>query len=440
MVLAMLGVAVWALAFAPHLAKWLRAQTGRDEDLVLNELAAGLVGAIERTQRLPGTVDWVGPVAEATGRTPAEVALVFPRFPDDTTTRRVLLVDPRLGRGLVPYAQSEQGIMSGSSEVLGSTARVLLVSSSRRGLAPPVSPGGISIDGFDALWNWNPAASGSSPPAGWPAAWQGHGASLHVARVNLADRFVRVSLSNLRYAANGIAGPWIGAREDRWFLRGTHLEIHDSSDDLVRSHVVLNPVDLSIPAADAVWYLAGPRSGIAADGIPESVLELGQPNATTLANHDSARNADPGLTLLRGGSGLGEKDERKVQRWVTFETGPRLNSHVVLVLYCAVKRFDTRRGGGLVATLFETNPTDNRREVIATAQVVRSDWDVADTGTWIVERFDFGVVKRPVTKGLRLGVMLHVPSGSAEDMWVAYGAADWLSRLEAVDVMEKGNR
>ena len=430
----MLAAILGAMAFAPHLAKRLRAGTGHHEQRAIEDLARGFMRSVERQLRIPGPDDWIEPVAAVIGRSAAEVAQVFPRFTNDTTTRRRLILDPRLGPGLIPYEQSELGIVSGAAELLGPYARAVLVSSSQRGLALPWASGAISAAEFDALWNWNPAATGSSPPPGWPAAWQGNGDRLHIARINLSDAFTRVSLNNLQYSLNGVGSAWFWDLQDRWFLRGTLLSLQNSLGELVRSHVVLNPVDLSLSPPDAVWYLAGSLTGLAMDGIPESVLSLVRPAAPLLPNHDPLRNLDPGLTLMRGGSGLQETDARKVQRWVTVESGPYLNSRVSLFVYCAVKNFDTQRGGALVATLFDSNPTASNRDVLATAQVTRSDWDVADSGTWIVERFDFGVVRRPVTLGRRLGVMLHVPAESPQDMWVAYGAVGWLSRIEAVTV------
>ena len=72
---------------------------------------------------------------------------------------------------------------------------------------------------------------------------------------------------------------------------------------------------------------------------------------------------------------------------------------------------------------------------IASATISRVDWDVANTGAWIEDTFDFGTVDYTLASGRYLGVKIVVNNGLAADaMWLAYDVTTSPSKLMVTTV------
>ena len=130
----------------------LRARTGDSEEARIQRLARGLLLAAEQRQVMPGPDQWVEAVASTLGLATTDVDLVFPAHAGDTTHRRRMVVDPRLGSGVLPFTQTVAGVSAAAASLLSSNARVMLVSSSRRGLSVPWVDSAPSSVEFQALW------------------------------------------------------------------------------------------------------------------------------------------------------------------------------------------------------------------------------------------------------------------------------------------------
>lgn len=226
------------------------------EEARIAELAEGFVLAVGVQLRIPGPSDWVGVVADATGRSPALVEYVDPSASQRSTLRRILVVDRIIGQGGLPFTQSNGGLTSGQNPFLSDRARVMIVSCSRMGLALPVQAGVLDNSVFDALWNWSYDPTTSAPPAGWPAAWSGMGAHLHVARIPLRTLFAPVGFKNITFGSGKrirqgrfiFALRTILTRSTRYFLKGSLLKVNDSNGNSHRIHVVHESAQFDLSA------------------------------------------------------------------------------------------------------------------------------------------------------------------------------------------------
>ena len=241
------GMAAVALALAPTFRAQAR-QTALAEDAMLDKLAQGLKESILSTRTIPGANTWAQAVAQASGMNLTTVRQVFPQFASETTSRRIYLIDPRfqptLGGAILPLSQPAVGFdPSVPAQVPNGYARVILVSSTKRGLNLPMPSGVVSQTVFDGLWDWAPTPSSPNPPAaaGFGAAWQGNAAHLHVAKINLEDIFSFFSFRSLSFTLDG--GPVVSASSaglSRYLVQGTRLDLFAPSNGArVQRHVVV---------------------------------------------------------------------------------------------------------------------------------------------------------------------------------------------------------
>ncbi|MBK8002026.1 MAG: hypothetical protein IPK15_25840, partial [Verrucomicrobia bacterium] len=183
---------------APNLIKSRVQARQFSETRQLEQIADQLIRSIRSKQYIPGPTNWSVTLAEYTGQSQTAIEQVYPEFPSDTTTRRVMLLDPAIGKGALPYAQGVVGLEGALTNLAGPGSRGLLISSTRRGLSLPVSTGlANSTSEFDAIWNWSFDPATKAPPSGWPSTWKGFGEELHVARINFANLFHTVRMNNL---------------------------------------------------------------------------------------------------------------------------------------------------------------------------------------------------------------------------------------------------
>lgn len=187
-----------ALLLAPNLVKSRVQARQFDETRRLEIIADQLVRSIRSQQYIPSPTNWTVTLAEFTGLSRTAIEQVYPEFPSDTSTRRVLLLDPAIGKGTLPYTQGLAGLEGAFTNLAGAGSRGLIISSTRRGWSLPVSSGlASSTAEFDAIWNWNFDPATKASPSGWPSAWKGFGEELHVARINFGNLFHTVRMNNL---------------------------------------------------------------------------------------------------------------------------------------------------------------------------------------------------------------------------------------------------
>ena len=255
---AILGVA--ATIALPNLISQRVEQDIIKEQQTVKQLTAAFESFVIRTQIIPGTNDWAAAVAAAAGLELTAVRQVYPAFPADANTRRILLIDPAftpaaVSSGLL-YTQALAGIAAGSANAPGSATRAMIVSSTHRGLALPVGEGVPAATLFSNLWHWSYQPASKSPPAGFSAAWTGQANHLHLGRLSLANLFHQVALTNVQLRLGsvpvlpgelsglasglGSTGPALdfATPAQRLYLRGTHLQVSSRAGVMYANHVV----------------------------------------------------------------------------------------------------------------------------------------------------------------------------------------------------------
>ena len=257
MALVLFGLVIAGVMLAPNLLLKINARKRDVETERLARVREGLVTAMQRTQVVPAASGWSTASAGALGMDQTEVEQVFPDFAADTNIRRVLLIDPGLGASTLPFTQTVAGVSGPATNLLGASSRLLLVSNTKRSLTLPVTNGIPTLAAFDAIWNWVYNASTETPPAGWPASWNGNGEFLHVERINLASLFHRLTMTRLGYSLNESAISNVVSQVDVYTLRGAMLKVH-SSDGVHRfSRVITKDAlfDLSAYVTNGLPYL-----------------------------------------------------------------------------------------------------------------------------------------------------------------------------------------
>lgn len=236
--------AVMALVLTPGVNIRARDQA-KDEDQRLQSLAQALRRSVRQTQTIPGTATWVQTIADSMGSDPTHVQQVFPLFATETQSRRVYVIDPRfrprVGGATLPFTQPAAGLDPlGANTIPNVYARVMIVSSSRRGLALPFGSGNLAQARFDGLWDWVYSPANLNPPlASYSTAWRGHSADLHVARVEFESMFHLLTFRKLGYSANGGTTQWVSNTVTRYFLEGTDLRLFALTNGLLAErHVV----------------------------------------------------------------------------------------------------------------------------------------------------------------------------------------------------------
>ena len=187
----------------------------------------------------------------------------------------------------------------------------------------------------------------------------------------------------------------------------------------------------SVPSGTTILWSPPviPALYLKATGVPVGGFSATVPTGA-LANHDPGRDAFAGLLLAKGGSGVGESDSTKIQRWVSGSDGLTLSGTVELHLWSSMKDFATGKAGFLQANLRDCNVARTSCTSIQSASISRSPWNTS--ATWITHIISFGNQSRTISAGRVLELSVVVSSSSDDDMWLAYDSAAQPSRLAGV--------
>lgn len=240
LLLALAGLAFVGVMLAPNLVLKTSARTWKAEEKALEDLRRSFLITVESTGYIPTATNWSSCIADYTRQDQTAIEQVYTGFPSDTNTRRILLVDPLLTSGALPFTQDDNGLAGASLSLIGTNARVMLVSNTKRSLTLPVTNSTITSSTFNAIWNWTYNPANDSPPSGWPSAWNGNGEYLHVSRLDMANLFHTMTLKNLHYGMGNtnLTPNSVTAQTSLDFLRGSRLVIADTTDTLKRIHIV----------------------------------------------------------------------------------------------------------------------------------------------------------------------------------------------------------
>lgn len=148
-------------------------------------------------------------------------------------------------------------------------------------------------------------------------------------------------------------------------------------------------------------------------------------------NWDSGANADPGLTLTSGPTGLIELDAPNVVAWVLpIDEATRVAGTASLRLHVATPGFTTDSLGGVAAGLSDCASLLASCTTIGAGQMIFSQETFGnDFGAVTI---DFGAVDHTLAPGHHLVVSMTVPQSMATDTWIAFGTVDYPSRFRLV--------
>ncbi len=180
------------------------------------------------------------------------------------------------------------------------------------------------------------------------------------------------------------------------------------------------PLYAAVAAAESL-YLAG-------TGVPEASLSVQPPSAGTLPNYDPGRDDSPGLILKKTDEGANEADPTKYQIWVAPSAGAVLDGKVSFTFWSAMKDFDESKKGEVEAYLLECAPSGSDCTTIDSGSVLRGQWS-AGSSAWVSRTIQFGSVSHAVPAGRSLAVKVVVGDRSDDDVWFAYGVANYPSLL-----------
>lgn len=233
------GLVIVGIVLAPNLVLNLLSKKRDVEEQRLKRIGKAFEESVQRNLVIPSQASWSAQVMAFANMDQTEVEQTDSSFASDANLTRVYLIDPNLGT-VLPYAETTSGLTGSQTNLVGASARVMILGNTKRNLALPVSSGIAGSSAvFDNIWNWMYDSTTKAPPSGWPASWNGNGNFLHVYRLNLANYFYRVTCNNLRYGfSTNTMTNTVSSETTFQFLRGTPLALADSSGSLKRLHVV----------------------------------------------------------------------------------------------------------------------------------------------------------------------------------------------------------
>ncbi len=226
-------IAALALALAPSLMSQMDRTALKQEEQLLQRLAAGLEQHVGRHRAIPDHTTWAAAVAAETGDSTSWVAANARGIP------RMLVIDPRFGVGpdgtaRPPFVQSQ----AGSSTV--NNPRFIILSSMGSILPGTVTNGfAASPQMFDELWN----LVDGQVPGSWT--WSGSGTDLKVQRIDLTPQFHYVTLNSIdllpgRYTTDASAVTEVTRSPISFYLLGGSVLGLVGTDGVTQSREVID--------------------------------------------------------------------------------------------------------------------------------------------------------------------------------------------------------
>ena len=193
------------------------------------------------------------------------------------------------------------------------------------------------------------------------------------------------------------------------------------------------------------YYLGGDTTP------PFSALEAAAPTDATWDgdnNYDPGRDAFAGLVIKKDNAAPDQSDDTKHHTWTALAPAGGIaiiNEQVTLSMWSAMKDNDPSKRGTVTAYLMDmANATATNGRVIAQGTIPLQPW----SGSFNEYTLDFGVLNDTVAAGRYLAVKVVVGNTSDDDLWFAYDAVAYPSRLQigasnvspvANDVVANGN-
>ena len=259
--LVLAGLAITGMLFLPSLVSRTSQRNNTAEEAALAGLEDSFRDYVRLYQIIPGPGTWAPAIGLVSGLNATQVNCVFPDFPTDPTVQRVFVVDDSLGGAspLLPYTQSTNGLTGTLTNLLHSRARAMIVSSTKRGLALPVSSGFLTQTTFDAIWNWTYNPATEAPPSGWSSAWTGNGEFLHVKPLYLPNFFSKVTLQNAKYGIGllDLVTTAVSSQTDYYFLNGGPLTLATTLGTVKQRHVVRGDASFNFGGSGTsplIWF------------------------------------------------------------------------------------------------------------------------------------------------------------------------------------------
>jgi hypothetical protein len=262
------GLTITGMLFLPMLTSKTAQRNRAREEARLAQLEASFREYVRLRQIIPGSATWLTALGSIGSLNTTQVSCVFPEFPDDTSTRRVFVIDEFLGGSipLLPYTQSDNGLTGTATNLLNSRARAMILSSSKRGLSLPVSSGFLSQSDFDSIWNWTHNPATQSAPAGWPEEWNGQSEYLHVKPLYLPGLFSKVTVQNASFGHGLSVIPSIlpSSATDYYFLNGSPMTLASTLGIIKQRHIVQGDTSFnfgSSASSPLIWFKMEESSG-----------------------------------------------------------------------------------------------------------------------------------------------------------------------------------
>jgi hypothetical protein len=152
------------------------------------------------------------------------------------------------------------------------------------------------------------------------------------------------------------------------------------------------------------------------------------PAVPVLYNYDADRDDDPGLLIVKGGSGPDEFDNAKHQHWVTlpFPAGATIEGSAIVKLWSGMREFTPAVGGVVTVYLRDCDGGDCTE--LGSDTLAEANWQ-GGSNFWLLKTFTVPVGTYTMAPGHSLELVVVVDASSSDDMWFAYDINPYRSRV-----------
>jgi hypothetical protein len=153
------------------------------------------------------------------------------------------------------------------------------------------------------------------------------------------------------------------------------------------------------------------------------------PTTSILYNYDTDRDAFPGLLIAKGGSGADEDDPTKYQAWRTLPlSAPSvIQGNVTVSLWSAMKNFEAGKRGAISVYLRDFDGSNYID--LGDTTFTDATWQDGNP-SWVLNTFQLSIGPHTLAPGHSLEVKVIVEASSDDDMWFAYDAKSYKSRVK----------